>query len=117
MPPTADTIRLMIVATAAQQAALGAHYINGADGGIPGMNKVGEVGGGLSVSRKIYLLEDHTWEKLAVHAAMYGGSVCKGRYLAVGGKKFLVKMSDYELPKDNHTRICRLSEGFLTKTA
>ncbi len=79
----------MIVATAAQQAMLGAHYINGSDGGITGMNAVGEAGGGLSASRKIYLLEDHTWAKLAVHAAIYGKSVCRGRYSAVGGKKFM----------------------------
>jgi len=85
---TKDGSRAMIVATAAQQAALGAHYINGSDGGITGMNAAGEAGGGLSANRKIYLLEDHSWEKLAVHAAIYAGSVCRGRYERVGGKMF-----------------------------
>jgi len=89
----------MIVATAANEAALGAHYINGADGGIPGKNTVGEAGGGISESRKIVLLENHTWEDLAVHAAMYGKSVCKGRYDSVGGKKFQVNWPDYDALK------------------
>lgn len=84
-----EFLRLMIVATAAQQAALGAHYINGSDGGITGMNSPGEAGGGLSEDRKILHIEDHSWEKLAVHAAMYGKSVCKGRYDAVGGYVFM----------------------------
>lgn len=86
---TKDGMRAMVVSTAATQAAIGAHYINGSDGGITGMNAVGEAGGGLSASRKIYLLEDFTWEKLAVHSAIYGGRVCKGRYDAVGGRKFM----------------------------
>ncbi len=84
-----EFIRLMIVSTAAQQAALGAHYINGADGGITGMNTPGEAGGGLDSSRKIVEIEDHSWNNLAVHAAMYGQSVCKGRYAAVGGYVFM----------------------------
>ena len=83
-----DSSRALVVATAAQQAALGAHYINGSDGGITGMNAAGEAGGGLSASRKILLLEDHSWEKLAVHAAIYGGRVCQGRYSRVGGEMF-----------------------------
>jgi hypothetical protein len=94
-----ESIRLLIVATAANEAALGAHYINGADGGIPGMNTAGEAGGGLSAKRKILLLEDHTWENLAVHAAMYGNSVCKGRYEAVGGKRFQANWPDYDALK------------------
>lgn len=94
-----EAIRLMIIATAAQQAALGAHYINGADGGISGKNAPGEAGGGLSANRKILLLEDHTWEGLAVHAAMYGKSVCKGRYGAVGGKKFIANQPDFDALK------------------
>ena len=99
MSAAKESIRSLIVATAAHEAALGAHYINGADGGIPGMNAAGEAGGGLSASRKIVLLENHTWEDLAVHAAMYGNSVCRGRYEAVGGKKFLVNMPDYDALK------------------
>ncbi|MER2557758.1 MAG: hypothetical protein ABTQ93_09815 [Candidatus Competibacter denitrificans] len=97
--PDKAHIRALIVATAAQEAALGAHYINGADGGIPGKNAAGEAGGGLSASRKIFLLEDHTWENLAVHAAMYGKSVCKGRYEAVGGKKFITNQPDLDALK------------------
>lgn len=54
---TMDGLRAMIVSTATQQAMFGAHYINGSDGGITGMNAAGEAGGGLSASRKIYLLE------------------------------------------------------------
>jgi hypothetical protein len=84
-----EFIRLMIVATAAHQAVLGAHYINGSDGGITGMNKAGEAGGGLSARRKILHIEDHSWEKLAVHAAMYGKSVCRGRYSVVNGYVFM----------------------------
>ncbi len=84
-----EFIRLMIVTTAAQQAAMGAHYINGSDGGITGKNTPGEAGGGLSAKRKILHIEDHSWEKLAVHAAMYGKSVCRGRYEAVGGYVFI----------------------------
>ncbi len=98
-----EFIRLMIVSTAAQQAALGAHYINGSDGGITGMNKAGEAGGGLSADRKILHLEDHTWESLAVHAAMYGKSVCKGRYEAVGGYVFV------DESKATTTKIKRIS--------
>jgi hypothetical protein len=82
---------LLIVAAAAHEAALGAHYINGADGGITGKNSGGEGGGGLSAKRKILLLEDHSWEKLAVHAAMYGNSVCVGRYEAVGENALMPK--------------------------
>ena len=89
---TKESLRAFVISTAATQAAIGAHYINGSDGGITGMNAVGEAGGGLSASRKIYLLEDYSWSKLAVHSAIYGGRVCKGRYDAVGGKKFLWAM-------------------------
>jgi hypothetical protein len=103
MPESYDKefVRLMIVATAAQQAAQGAHYINGADGGITGMNTPGEAGGGLSQKRKILHVEDHSWEKLAVHAAMYGKSVCRGRYEAVGGYAFVneVGLTEAQLAK------------------
>jgi hypothetical protein len=97
-----DSRRAMVVATAAQQAALGAHYINGSDGGIPGMNAAGEAGGGLSASRKIYLLEDYSWEKLAVHAAIYGGRMCQGRYSAVGGRKFMPGTAELKKLKDEY---------------
>jgi hypothetical protein len=89
-----------VISTAATQAAIGAHYINGSDGGITGMNAVGEAGGGLSASRKIYLLEDYSWSKLAVHSAIYGGRVCKGRYDAVGGKKIPSGTTDLTTLKD-----------------
>ncbi|HJS52271.1 MAG TPA: hypothetical protein VJ781_10260 [Pyrinomonadaceae bacterium] len=97
---TRDSVRAIVVATAATQAAQGAHYINGSDGGITGMNAVGEAGGGLSASRKIFLLEDYTWDKLAVHSAIYGGRVCKGRYAAVGGKKFMPVTTELTTLKD-----------------
>jgi hypothetical protein len=97
---TKDSLRAFVISTAATQAAIGAHYINGSDGGITGKNAVGEAGGGLSASRKIYLLEDYTWAKLAVHSAIYGGRVCKGRYAAVGGRKFLPGTTDLTTLKD-----------------
>ena len=92
----------MVIVTAAQQAALGAHYINGSDGGITGMNAAGEAGGGLSASRKIYLLEDNSWEKLAVHASIYGGRVCPGRYNAVGGEMFQPNTEKLRKLKDEY---------------
>ena len=46
MPSSFDKqdTRLLIVAAAAHEAALGAHYINGADGGITGKNSADEGG-------------------------------------------------------------------------
>ncbi|NOT46498.1 MAG: hypothetical protein HOP17_01930 [Acidobacteria bacterium] len=99
---TKDGLRAMIVSTAAQQAMFGAHYINGSDGGITGMNAAGEAGGGMSASRKIYLLEDYSWDKLAVHSAIYGSRVCRGRYDAVGGKKFMPGTPDLTKLKDEY---------------
>lgn len=99
---TKDGLRAMVVSTAAQQAMFGAHYINGSDGGITGMNAAGEAGGGLSASRKIFLLEDYSWDKLAVHAAIYGGRVCRGRYDAVGGKKFMPGTPELTKLKDEY---------------
>lgn len=99
---TKDGPRALAIVNAAQQAAFGAHYINGSDGGITGMNAAGQAGGGLSASRKIYLLEDRSWEKLAVHAAIYGGRVCKGRYAAVKGAMFLPNTAELTQLKDEY---------------
>ena len=54
MPSSFDKqdTRLLIVAAAAHGAALGAHYINGADGGITGKNSADE--GGVNTVFRFY---------------------------------------------------------------
>lgn len=74
-----DSVRLIIVQYALSQ--VGAHYLNGSDGGFPG------TADGLK-KRKIELLEEGSWDGLAVHAAKWSSLTCTGRYGNVGGSYF-----------------------------
>lgn len=66
-----EAVRLLIISNAWTQALLGAHYLNGSDGAIPGMAN------GLK-GRNVELLEKDDWDNLAIHAAKWG-KACKGR--------------------------------------
>lgn len=63
--------RMLIITTATAEVNAKAHYLTGADGGMPG--------GSSGLSRTPRLLEDLTIEKLGVHAAESDFGVCRGR--------------------------------------
>jgi hypothetical protein len=75
--------RMLIVTTAMAEANAGAHYLKGADGGVPD--------GAAGLTRTPRLLEDLSIDNLGVHAAKSDFGVCRGRWEMLtdqGGKQF-----------------------------
>lgn len=83
-----DAVRLYIIARALLN--LDAHYLNGSDGGHPGM-KDGFKG------RDVKLVERGDFGKVAVHTATYSNKSCTGRYDKVGG--YIFKPNSEELQR------------------
>lgn len=76
-----DAIRLLIVANAYAQAFMGAHYLNGSDGGFPGKRDGYK-------NRNVQLVERSDFDEVAIHTAVYSKKSCRGRCNEVGGATY-----------------------------
>ena len=84
-----DARRFMLASLAMGQGLLGAHYLSGARGGIPGE--------GASVEREVKLNEDPNLNTLRVHTASNSLQTCFGRWKTVDG--FLFQVESKELAR------------------
>lgn len=73
-----EAVRLYIIAKALLN--LGSHYLNGSDGGFPGM-KDGYRG------RNVKIAERGGYDEVAVHTATWANKSCTGRCTKAGGKE------------------------------
>lgn len=81
-----DVRRFMIATMAMNQGLLGAHYLRGARGGIPGE--------GPSVGREVLLKQDSRWDTLRVNIGANSLQNCYGRWKTVHGFLFQVGSSE-----------------------
>lgn len=72
-----EAVRLYILARALSN--LGSHYLNGSDGGYPGMKDGYK-------KRNVKLVERGDYDKVAIHTATYSDKSCTGRCTKAGGK-------------------------------
>jgi hypothetical protein len=84
-----DTRRFMLATLAMGQGLIGAHYLRGARGGIPGE--------GPAVGREVLLREDSKWDTLRVHTGKNSIQTCYGRWKTVNG--FLYQVGSNELAR------------------
>ena len=77
-----DVRRFMIATMVMNQGLLGAHYLKGARGGIPGE--------GPSVGREVFLKQDSKWDTLRVNTGTNTLQNCYGRWKTVHGFLFQV---------------------------
>lgn len=82
----------MIATLAMGQGLMGAHYLKGARGGIPGE--------GPAVGREVRLKEDSKWDTLRVHTGTNSLQNCYGRWKTVNGFLFQVGSSELARLKD-----------------
>ncbi len=92
-----DTRRFMLATLAMGQGLMGAHYLKGARGGIPGE--------GPAVGREVKLKQDARWDTLRIHTGTNSLQNCYGRWKTVNGFLFQVGSSELarlkEYVKDN----------------
>ncbi|HYP06171.1 MAG TPA: hypothetical protein VER03_08025 [Bryobacteraceae bacterium] len=87
-----DTRRFIIATLARGQGLMGAHYLKGARGGIPGE--------GPAVGRTVKLTEISKWETLSVHAGSNTLQNCFGRWQTTNRFLFQVGSSELSRLKD-----------------
>jgi hypothetical protein len=87
-----DTRRFMIASLAMGQGLMGAHYLRGARGGIPGE--------GPAVGREVLLKQDSRWDYLRVHTGTNSLQNCYGRWKTANGFLYQVGSSELARLKD-----------------